>query len=169
MYQSCVNGTCVQTSLQCGGQCIGGTCNTATGQCVCNAGYRGTFCEIGPASMSLADCATHWPPSFQGNADVMPSSVSFCLFRAHARPSRPIAVCRIPDDFGPLVVGQTCTAGMYLRTGTSCTVQCQAGATPVAGSNAYSCGNDGVLSQVASLTCVSCMSLLCNRPTRFPL
>lgn len=51
MFQSCVNGTCIQTSLQCGGTCIGGTCNTATGTCTCNAGFRGTFCEIGPPSM----------------------------------------------------------------------------------------------------------------------
>ena len=47
-YQACVNGTCVTTSIQCGGTCVGGTCNTNTGTCQCNAGYTGQFCEMGP-------------------------------------------------------------------------------------------------------------------------
>ena len=65
----------------------------------------------------------------------------------------PIPVtCRIPTSFGPLVVGDTCKPGMFIESGKSCDVKCDAGASAISGVPTYTCDAVTKLGN-ATLTC----------------
>jgi hypothetical protein len=159
--QLCGNGTCVVqpcTALTCNGN---GTCDDATGECACNAGFDGLNCEVcasgfvgwpgcGAVCTSDADC----DDSNACTSDVCTAG-SGCL--------------RVPVDGKPCDDGDVCTAGDACQAGAckpggvcddgdTCTADtCQPGvgckATPIAAMNGKPCDDDDACT--SSTTCVS--------------